>query len=324
LHNALDALSDCDVVLGPAADGGYYLIGLNRPCPPLFGGIAWGSPQVLEQTLAVASDLGLVVRLTDRLNDIDRPEDLAHLDKVSLESGSPVSKVRTRTRPRFSVIIPTLNEAQNIRSSLERVLNSREVEAIVVDGGSTDRTQELARSLGARVLEAPRGRSSQMNVGARAASGEFLLFLHADTLLPEGWADLALIELNKPGAAAAAFELSLSSRTRTLKAVERLANLRSRLFQMPYGDQGIALRADLFRELGGFRDLPIMEDWDLTKRLRKRGRIRIAAARVLTSSRRWETYGMFRTSALNQIIIVGYVLGVAPKRLARLYDRKMG
>jgi uncharacterized protein len=290
----------------------------------LFRGIAWGTPAVLEETLAVARRLGLVVRFVDRLNDVDRPEDLVHLAGLTLETWDRASSGRaSAARAAVSVIIPTLNEEQNILPCLERVVTTHDVETIVVDGGSTDRTQELARSVGARVLQALRGRASQMNAGAAAASGEVLVFLHADTLLPEGWADLILAELTKRRAAAAAFEIQFSSHTRALRAIEKLANLRSHLFRMPYGDQTIALRAKLFHDLGGFRDLPIMEDWDLVKRLRKRGRIRIATAPVVTSSRRWDTFGVLRTTALNQVIILGYVLGIAPSRLARLYDRNV-
>jgi hypothetical protein len=116
--------------------------------------------------------------------------------------------------------------------------------------------------------------------------------------------------------------LSFSSRTWSLIVIEKLANLRSRLFRMPYGDQAIIVAADLFHDLGGFRNLPIMEDWDLVARLRKRGRIRIAEAPIITSSRRWDKFGVLRTTALNQIIVLGYVIGVNPSRLARLYDRK--
>jgi rSAM/selenodomain-associated transferase 2 len=163
-----------------------------------------------------------------------------------------------------------------------------------------------------------------MNAGASAASGEVFLFLHADTLLPENWAREVFSELSRPGAAAVAFTLSFSSRSWTLRTIEKLANLRSHLFQMPYGDQAIAVKATLFHELGGFRDLPIMEDWDLICRLRAKGRVRTAASRVMTSSRRWDTLGVLRTSALNQIVILGYVLGVSPSRLARLYDRGVG
>lgn len=321
LQNALDALSHCDVVLGPAADGGYYLIGMKRPCLSLFKGIPWGTSAVLEQTLSVARNLGFTVKLTDRLVDVDRPEDLEHFGVHQPDSLIRCSKEATHRSacPRISVIMPTLNEEDTILGSLERVLEAEDVEAIVVDGGSADRTVQRARSLGITVLQAPRGRASQMNSGARVASGEILLFLHADTLLPQGWKDLILNELRKPGTAAATFRLRLSPRTGSLRAVELLANFRSRLFRMPYGDQTISVKADLFHGLGGYCDMPIMEDWDLVRRLRRHGLIRIAAASVATSSRRWNTYGAFRTTALNQIIILGYLLGISPARLAKLY-----
>ncbi len=142
LQNSLDALSDCDLVLGPAADGGYYLIGLTRPCPPLFRSIGWGTSEVLEQTLTVARRLGLTVRLVDRLHDVDRPEDLVYLAGMSLETWGSMCPGRiVPTCPRISVIIPALNEEHTILPCLERVLMVPNVEIIVVDGGSIDRTR---------------------------------------------------------------------------------------------------------------------------------------------------------------------------------------
>jgi rSAM/selenodomain-associated transferase 2/rSAM/selenodomain-associated transferase 1 len=320
LSNALEALSLCDVALGPAADGGYYLVGLKAPCPQLFTSVNWGTSTVLDETLEICRDLGFTVEFTDRLADVDRPEDLTHFGLYLSDFTQRVSRESRRgTRPSVSVIMPVLNEEEHILPSLERALEPGGVEVIVADGGSTDGTVDAARSLGVRVLEAPRGRASQMNAGAAEASGEILLFLHADTLLPKGWEALVVAELEKPGTAAAAFQLGLTSRTWGLRIVEALANLRSRVFQMPYGDQAISMKSDLFRRVGGYRELPIMEDWDLIRRLRAHGSIRIAPSSVATSSRRWKAIGVFRATALNQIIIMGYVLGVSPSRLARLY-----
>ena len=323
LESAFDMLSQCDAVLGPAEDGGYYLVGLRNSCPGLFANISWGTGSVLEQTVAAAQRCGLSVKLTDRLNDIDRPEDLEGLAgkfPFLLDSCSPES-TGLEACSRISVIVPVFNEEQDIAATIERARASGEVEIIVVDGGSTDRTRKIARSLGVKVLKSPQGRAVQMNAAADSATGDILLFLHADTLLPDGWIHSVIEELKRPATAAAAFSLRFSSYVKGLKIVEMLANFRGRVLQMPYGDQAIFLRADLFREVGGYRNLPLMEDWDLVSRLRKRGRIRIVAAEVITSSRRWKKHGVFRTTALHQVIILGYLFGVPLSTLAKLRGR---
>jgi rSAM/selenodomain-associated transferase 2 len=190
-----------------------------------------------------------------------------------------------------------------------------------VDGGSSDRTREEARAHCAVVIEAPMGRARQMNVGAQYASGEYLIFLHADTLLPENWAESVRQALKKTEVLGGAFSLRIDGHFFGLRIVEALANLRSHRFSMPYGDQAIFVRAMDFRELGGFPDIPIMEDFEFMRRLGRRGRVHILTERVVTSCRRWKTLGILRTTAINQAVILGYYLGVSPARLARFYRR---
>lgn len=219
--------------------------------------------------------------------------------------------------PLISIVLPTLNEAQNLPQVLGTIPAG--VDVVVVDGGSADCTAEVAKAWGARVIWSSPGRSHQLNCGAAAATGSILLFLHADTRLPEGFEQAIRQTLAQPGVVAGAFRLAINGPDRGLRWVEWGVNLRSRFLQMPYGDQGIFIKADIFHQLGGFPDLPMMEDFELVRRLRKVGRVAIAPAAVVTSDRRWRTLGILRTTLANQIMIAGYFLGIDPHKLARWY-----
>jgi rSAM/selenodomain-associated transferase 2 len=230
----------------------------------------------------------------------------------------------------ISIIIPALNEAQNIEQTIASAQASEpssaaSVEIIVVDGGSTDATVEIAQALGAKIILAGQGRAHQMNIGAQAASGQILLFLHADTCLPVGFDRLIYTALQQPSTQsvnttiAGAFELKINGAVRGLRLVEWGVKWRSRWWQMPYGDQAIFLRAETFQQVGGFPVMPLMEDFALISRLQKLGAIKILCAAVVTSDRRWRQKGILKTTILNQIIVMAYLLGVAPDRLAKWY-----
>ncbi|MDA2937771.1 TIGR04283 family arsenosugar biosynthesis glycosyltransferase [Acidobacteria bacterium AH-259-A15] len=221
----------------------------------------------------------------------------------------------------ISVIIPALNEAKAIGLALGSIRNCTGVERIVADGGSVDKTVEVARSFGAKVVHSPPGRARQMNAGAKAAKGGLLVFLHADTRLPEGFDDHIRRIMNQSNAIAGAFELQIDAPSPGLRIIEKVANWRSRRLQLPYGDQAIFLRADLFRQIGGFPDLPIMEDFEFVRRLRSQGRVVIAPAATLTSARRWQKLGTLQTTLTNQAVVLAFCLGVDPSRLARWYRR---
>ena len=219
----------------------------------------------------------------------------------------------------ISVIIPTYNEADNIQLTIERLnlYKSSDIEIIVVDGGSEDETMAIAAQCGAKVLASNPGRASQMNTGATIAHGTILLFLHADTGVPKGFD--RWIQEGLDHAIAGAFDLKIAGENWPLRAIEWGVGIRSRFCQLPYGDQGIFLRADTFHEMGGFPELPIMEDFVLMRTLRKKGRIAIVPAAVLTSARRWQTQGIWQTTLMNQVMIVGFYLGVKPDRLRAWY-----
>jgi rSAM/selenodomain-associated transferase 2 len=160
-----------------------------------------------------------------------------------------------------------------------------------------------------------------MNAGAAVSTGEILLFLHADTHLPTEFETLVRQALQNAGTVAGAFELRIDAQLRGLRLVERMVNVRSRFLSMPYGDQAIFLKATVFHEIGGFPDLPIMEDFELMLRLKRLGRITIVPAPVLTSGRRWQKLGVVKTTLINQLIIAGYFLGIPPAQLVRWYRR---
>jgi rSAM/selenodomain-associated transferase 2 len=232
--------------------------------------------------------------------------------------------------PKISIIIPVLNEAATIQETLIRLQEASEVEVIVVDGGSRDETvaiakcvgKVLAKSLPINVISTAAGRARQMNAGAAAATGDILLFLHADTHLPIGFDILVRQALQNPGTVAGAFELRINAQLLGLRLIEKMVNMRSRFLSMPYGDQGIFLKATLFHEIGGFPEIPIMEDFEFMLRLRHQGRITLVPAPVLTSGRRWQKLGVVKTTLINQLIIVCYFLGVSPEQLIRWYTRK--
>jgi len=202
-------------------------------------------------------------------------------------------------RPAFSIIIPVYNEAGVLGKTLACLPEAADVEIIVVDGGSADGSREAAANFSkARLLQAPRGRGNQMNAGARIARGKFLIFLHADTCLgPEHLASLRQVA-GDPAFTAGAFELLLEPRLPALRLIAWGANRRARLFGLPYGDQALILRRDLFEALGGFSHRR-PEDLDLVIRLRRYGRIRILTPPVASSGRRWLEQGYFYTTLKN-------------------------
>lgn len=323
VREAFQRLDNNEVVLGPAKDGGYYLIGLKRLVEEIFREIPWGTGKVLEKTLRIAGNLRIPVSLLEPLDDVDRPEDLPVWENFSSTPSllEREGKGGGGALP-ISIIIPTLNEEKSIQACLASCGNSADTETIVVDGGSRDRTLEIARSCGAKIIMTPSGRGHQMNRGAQEATGAVLIFLHADTHLPEGFEDCVRQVLSEPGVVAGAFRFCLDASSPSLAIIQRVANWRSRRLQLPYGDQAIFIKTEPFREIGGFPDLPIMEDFEFIRRLKKKGRIHSASLPAITSTRRWTTIGVWKTTLINQMIVIAYYLGVSPFTLARWYRRK--
>jgi rSAM/selenodomain-associated transferase 2 len=221
--------------------------------------------------------------------------------------------------PYVSVIIPVLADADEVERLVDQVSREPAVEVIVVDGGPDPRLDRLDQPPHARLMRAPRGRARQMNAGAAAATGEWLLFLHADSRLPPGWAEhLRRAPVNASGGW---FRFALDDTAWQARVIEQGVRWRVRLFQLPYGDQGLFVRREVFVALGGFGELPLLEDVEFVRRLVRRGGAFELPLPLLTSSRRWRHDGWFRRSARNLVIVSCYFAGVSPARLSRWYSR---
>ncbi|MEM1085988.1 MAG: TIGR04283 family arsenosugar biosynthesis glycosyltransferase [Verrucomicrobiota bacterium] len=299
LETAFDELDRHEAVVGPAKDGGYYLIGMRSLHERLFESIPWGGSEVFARTMERAVAIGLSMGILPSLPDVDIPEDLPAAE-AALDAGE-----------RVSVIIPTLNEGDFIEETLVLVNEGEPYEVLVADGGSKDQTVPLAKAGGARVFSGKRGRGPQMNLAAAEAKGEFLFFLHADSLPPDGYVDSIRRMLNRPEVSAGSFRLGLRGELGAASLIETLVDLRCRYLSWPYGDQGIFLRRSVFQSLGGFPEETLLEDVGLISELRRVGRIELAPERVLSSDRRWQDQGLVRSFLRHQILLASHALGLS-------------
>jgi rSAM/selenodomain-associated transferase 2 len=241
--------------------------------------------------------------------------------------GKRRGKKRDERTTVLSIVIPTLNAADTLGATLAALDDGGaskpsmpEREIIVVDGGSTDGSPALAEKLGARVVAGPRGRGRQLATGAEAAKGDWLLFLHADTRLEPGWADVAAAFMADPANAERAgyFRFALDDPAAAARRVERLVAWRCRRLGLPYGDQGLLIARSFYAALGGYRPLAMMEDVALVRRI---GRRRLVAldATALTSARRYVRDGYIARPARNLLCLALYFLGLPPRLIARFY-----
>lgn len=221
--------------------------------------------------------------------------------------------------PQVSVIIPALDESERIAATIDSAFAAGAAEVIVADGGSRDTTTDIALARGARVIRDERIRARQLNRGAAEARHEILLFLHADTRLPAGAAD-TVAEALESGFVFGGFRVTFAEPG--LRHVAFLINLRTRISRAPWGDQAQFVRRETFVSSGGFADLPIMEDYDLARRMKRLGRTVLLPLHVETSGRRFMARGALRTAALNWWIILCFHLGVSPQTLAQWYRKK--
>lgn len=225
-----------------------------------------------------------------------------------------------------TVVIPTWQEAKTLLLCLE-LLRRHEppLEIIVVDGGSSDGTVEAALAFpGVRVVEAPRGRAGQMNRGAELARGDYLWFLHADSLPAAGSVTAIRTALQDPLVSGGAFRFRLNGGRPSYRLIEAGANLRSRWFQLPFGDQGLFVRRADFKAIGGYRDVPLFEDVYLVREMRRRGRLALVELPLVASPRRWEAGGVGATTLMHWGLLALERLGVGPERLARFRRGAVG
>lgn len=222
----------------------------------------------------------------------------------------------------LSVIIPVINEEKNLIKILANLEKNPSIEFIFVDGGSQDNTVKLIKQTNFKVILSPiLRRSYQMNLGAENAKGKILLFLHGDTLLPKNYDQIINKTINQKDFILGAFALNIDSKKAIFRLLEIMVNARSNYLSLPYGDQGIFIKKEVFEQLGKYKDIPVMEDFELVKKAQKQGKIYIAKSAVMTSSRRWDKLGIIKTTLINQLVILGYYLKISPKKLAIFYGR---
>ncbi len=305
-QEAFHGLSSNDMVLGPSLDGGYWLIGMNR-YHEVFGEIPWGTNTVFFRTKERIGRIGLSLHELETLADIDTLDDVkTHMPKEDVRKAY------------VSVIIPALNEEDHIQAAVLSALDEC-ARVIVADGGSRDRTRDIAGNAGAFVIETQKGRAVQQNAGAALSRGETLVFLHADTRLPQGYSRHVFKTLLEPETVLGAFGFKTDLDSPMMRFFERAANVRAAWLNLPYGDQGLFLRRETFVHAGGFPEVPIAEDLMLVRRLSGSGRLKIVPAHAVTSGRRWKNTGLLRTFVVNQLILSGCFLGISPEKLAPLY-----
>ncbi|MBX7168776.1 MAG: TIGR04283 family arsenosugar biosynthesis glycosyltransferase [Pirellulales bacterium] len=220
---------------------------------------------------------------------------------------------------RVSVIIPTLDEAESIATGIDRAWEAGADQVIIADGGSRDATIERVAAARAELVSGPPGRGRQLSQGAAQATGDVLLFLHADCWLPAGTIDQVRRALTETTVAATAFRQSIDAPGFAYRLLEWGNGFRARRRQLPYGDQGIAMRRATFESLGGFAEVPLLEDVLLMRAARRQGRIALLPGPLHISARRWQKHGVIRQTMRNWTILTAFALGVSPERLARWY-----
>lgn len=221
----------------------------------------------------------------------------------------------------LSIVIPTYNSSVDITQTIQSVQGKAAVgEVLCVDGGSTDDTPQVAAKLGARCLSAPKGRGSQLKVGAQAAAGPWLLFLHADTVLDAGWEGQVAAFMNAPEneSRAGYFTFTLNDETKAARRLERVVARRCKWLGLPYGDQGLLIHQSLYQQVGGYADIPLMEDVDIVRKIGK-SRLVPVPVRAVTSASKYQKSGYLTRMLRNMSCLALYFLGVSPERIVKLY-----
>ncbi|HBH60511.1 MAG TPA: glycosyltransferase [Nitrospiraceae bacterium] len=229
------------------------------------------------------------------------------------------SKITSR---KISVIIMTLNEEELIEGLMMVLRGVSDIEIIVSDGGSIDRTCRVAGKYTDKIIRGTRGRGVQLNAGAAQATGDILWFLHVDSIPPDNFKYHILETLEKPGVAGGAFTLEIDSDLSSLRLITRVVELRSMISGIPYGDQGIFVKRELFEKVNGFKNIPLMEDIDFGRRLKREGKIAIIRPKIKTCARAWERDGALKTTLRNWAYVTLFFMGYSPQKLYERYYRK--
>lgn len=334
INDALKKLDSDDIVLGPTADGGYYLIGMKEPHHEAFDVKLYGTGTVYEETAASIRRAGLTAAETDSYHDIDEPSDADALrrrlrDPAAYPDHCTETREFLNENARISVIIPVYNEEAAVDGMLRQMIPSGEgIEVIFVDGGSTDdtcgkieRAKKAAGPVsGVKLIHSNKGRGVQMNAGAAESSGDILFFLHCDSVLPDDYAGQirSCIRTSPYGC----FGVRFPSRNIFMLTNRLISNHRAAVQGLPFGDQGIFMDRELFIESGGFPEIPLMEDYELSLRLRKKGlRPAMTQSRIETSARRYgnSTASILKTELMMWRIRRLYRMGAGPEKLADKY-----
>ena len=320
---ALEMLYSCDIVLGPTNDGGYYLIGMRRLRHEAFNVKLYSTASVFEETMAALKETGLSVGTVSKYNDIDEKEDVEGLLRRVRKDASIIghhTKRFLRDNQTVSIIIPLYNESSTIKSIMDQLKPYRdEVEIIFVDGNSTDDTISVIGDE-YRVIECEKGRGRQLNTGALASCGSVLFFLHCDSVLPENFLSeiRGIMMKNVLGC----FGLKFDSHNFFMFTNRIISNYRAMVRGLAFGDQGLFIDRELFFNEGMFPDMPIMEDYEFSLRMRKKGyRPAMTRSRIQASSRRYgkDTMSIVRMEMLMFWLRILYRMGEDPSGLKLMY-----
>ncbi len=225
--------------------------------------------------------------------------------------------------PLISIIIITLNEEEFIERLLKTLHDTKDIEIIISDGGSIDRTARVARNYTDKVIVGEKGRGRQLNAGAALATGDILWFLHADSIVPDNYKNHILTAMKKPGVVGGAFTLDIYSELSSLQFISRVVSLRSKISRIPYGDQGVFVKRDVYEKMNGYKDIPLMEDIEFGMRLKKEGKIHLLKTTIKTCARAWERDGVLRTTIRNWVYVTLFFMGYSPHKLYQRYYRKL-
>lgn len=311
-EEAFESLRQGFAVLNPASDGGFYLIGLNHPCPSAFAPTEWSTATVFQRTNKLLGEAGFEVRINRERNDVDRPEDVIHLNEQPLFQQS------------LSIIIPTKRNVDKLRPMLDALAAQLWPgdEIIVSFSGTGPSSNDSASfSPSIRLVHSPPGRGIQLNRGAQEAKGSLLWFLHDDSIPPDQFGYYVRKISIDSRCSLGCFLLGYAPSNHAMDLISRWANFRTRHLGLPYGDQGLFCRSKAFQKLGGFRHRYIMEDVDFVRRSKQIGRLLIIPEVVHTSPERYLGKGILRASLENHLTMLLYLMGVDEHKLYYFYYR---